>query len=173
MAILRRTSREVYRVYSEAEYLAGADEFGEWHRSQSSAGARERPRRRLGAVAALTGALGAVGGVIVFAGIGVRTSARDLAANGASAKRGHLLSPRRLHTAQPAGGGRARSAVRMRHAPAHAWRGAGRSARRRRAAGVPAESVETMPAVAYDATRAGPVEHESRSPTQSEFGFER
>jgi hypothetical protein len=30
-----------------------------------------------------------------------------------------------------------------------------------------------MPAVAYDATRADPGEPAARSPTQSEFGFER
>jgi hypothetical protein len=177
MAILRRTSREVYRVYSEAEYLAGADEFGEWHRSQSSGGPRERPLRRLGAVAALTGALGALGGVIVFAGIGVRTSARDLAANGTSAKRGELLSPRRLHATPRARGDRARSAARMRRVPARARRAGGRSARGRRAvsphAGVPAEPVGAMPVVADEATRADPAEHESSSPTQSEFGFER
>lgn len=178
-------------MYSEAEYLAGADEFGEWHRSAPGGDRQERPLRRLGAAAALTGALGALGGVIVFAGVGVRTSARDLAANGTSAKGGELLSPRRIDAAPPAGGDRPRGAARRRHAPVRAWRGAGRSARRRRvvsaraahsaspqrsarsAAGVPAEPVGAMPAVAYDATRGDAAEREARPPTQSEFGFER
>ena len=112
MAILRRASREVYRVYSEAEYLAGADEFGEWHRSAPGGDRQERPLRRLGAAARFDRSFGGAGGVIVFAGVGVRTSARDLAANGTSAKGGELLSPRRIDAAPPAGGDRPRGAAR-------------------------------------------------------------
>jgi len=191
MALLRRSSREVYRVYSEAEYLAGADDFGEWQESRSTRAPQRRPLRRLGAAAALTGALGALGGVIVFAGIGARSANRLLAVNGMSGKRGAPPRPGEVDSASSAGRDRVRPTARVRHTPLAARRGVGSSARRGRAVsartahsasperasegapGVPAEPVGGLPAVAYDATRADPGEGAAKSPTQREFGFER
>jgi hypothetical protein len=189
MAILRRAPREVYRVYGEAEYLAGADALGEWHKPGSRRPPQGHPLRRLGVAGALTGALGALGGVIVLAGIGVRSPNRLLAANGTFVKGGVLVGPGELDGTTSAGRDRVRLAIRMRHTRAGARRGVGRwarsrlavsaratrSASARRAAGcapgVQAEPVGAAPAVAY--ARADPGEREARSPTQSEFGFER
>lgn len=183
MAILRRTPREVYRVYREAEYLAGADEFGEWHTSRSTRAPQQRPLLRLGAAGALSAALGAFGAVLVFAGIGVRSPGRRVAANGTSVKVGVMLRPGEADSVPSAGRDRARRIARMRHTRAAGWRGVGGSARAARSAspqraapsapGVPAKPVGVKPAVAYDATRADPGERDARSPTQSEFGFER
>ncbi len=183
MAILRRTSREVYRVYSEAEYLAGADEFGEWHTLRSRRAPHEHPLRRLGAAGALTAALGALGGLIVFAGIGVRSPNRRVAVNRTPVKGGVLLRPGEVEGVAYEDRDRARRTARMRHGRVAERRGAGRSRPRagsassRRAAGkargVSAEPVVVMPAVAYDATRVDPGGGAPRSPTQSEFGFER
>ncbi len=177
-------------MYSEVEYLAGADEFGEWHTSRSSGDPQERPLRRLGAAAALTGALGALSGVIVFAGIGMRSAARRVAVSEMPAKPG-VLAPREVDSAPSAGGDHARPTAGLHHVRSVAGRVVGRSARRRRAVSaraarspsperaagsaprVPAEPVGAIPTVAHDATRSDPGERAARSPTQSEFGFER
>jgi hypothetical protein len=64
MTLLRRRPREVYRVYSEEEYLGGAGTplggTAQWH-----AGSGEEHRlRRVAGVAMLAGVLGAVGGLV-------------------------------------------------------------------------------------------------------------
>ncbi len=72
----------MYRVYSEEAYLAGADRLDEWPASPSRDSPGERRLRRLAGAAALTGALGTVGGAIVVAGVGVRSADRRVAASG-------------------------------------------------------------------------------------------
>lgn len=191
MEIRRRARREVYRVYSETEYFAGADAHSEWHTLLGRPAPPERRLYRLGAAGALTAALGALGGVIVFAGIGLRSPDRRVAATGALVKGRVPSRPAELDGAPPAGRDRSRDIPRARGARASAWRRVGGSAHlrrpvsahvarlasRQRAAGsapnVPAQSIGAMPAVAYDATRADPGKPVARSPTQSEFGFER
>ncbi len=183
IAILRRSSREVYRVYSEAEYLAGADDFGEWHKLHPSRVPQERPLRRLGAAGGLTAALGALGGVIVVAGVGVRSPNRRVAVDRTPVKGGVLRRPVEVDGVAYDDRDRARHTGRMGHARAAERGGAGRSRPAARSAssqwaagkapGASAKPVRVMPAVAYDAARADPGEGAVRSPTQSEFGFER
>jgi hypothetical protein len=102
MTLLRRRPRAVYRVYSEDEYLAGADPFVDWdaaaeldrdvptaeptaHRQKPNmrprGHSRERRLHRLAGAAALTGAVGAVGGVIAVAGLRSHPVTRQIAAN--------------------------------------------------------------------------------------------
>jgi hypothetical protein len=192
MAILRRTSGEVYRVYSKEAYLDGADEFGEWHASPVKESAHERRLRRLGGAAALTGAVGAVGGVIVFVGMGARVPNRQVASNATRATRGVPLRAGEVVPETAVRQMRARQTGGLPHAGAVAWRRAvGRSSDRRstvsansarsavprRVAGhapsAPTGLTVTTRAVAYDAAQDVPVEVAARSPTQSEFGFER
>jgi len=59
---LRRAPREVYRIYGEREYLAGAG----CESQPELAHAPERRRRRIASVALLLGALGAFGGVVAL-----------------------------------------------------------------------------------------------------------
>jgi hypothetical protein len=78
MMLLRRRPREVYRVYSEDEYLDGAGAevgaglevaaVGTWPPAAEPArkAAGERRLRRVAGVAMLAGALGAVGGLVVM-----------------------------------------------------------------------------------------------------------
>jgi hypothetical protein len=74
MTLVRRRPREVYRVYSEEEYLNGAGAelagVGEWPAGVEPArhGSGERRLRRVAGVAMLTGAVGAVGGVVALNG---------------------------------------------------------------------------------------------------------
>jgi len=65
MTLLRRAPREVYRVYDEDEYLAGAT----WEPGVESASAKipaDLRRRRALSAAILLGAVGAVGSVIAL-----------------------------------------------------------------------------------------------------------
>jgi hypothetical protein len=189
----RRTSREVYRVYSEDAYLAGADELGEWHASHVAGVPRDGRLRRLGGAAALTGAVGAVGGVLVFAGVGARVPGRRVAVIRAPAARAGLLrsaraalrasAVRRLDMGRAATVRRAgllasrapvaRVAVRR----PSAWANAARPAWPRRVAesepGAPSKAIERTPSAAYNAAEGTPVEAVPGSHTQSEFGFER
>jgi hypothetical protein len=81
MAILRRTPRAVYRVYSQDDYLAGADQLDSRDPSPVAGVSRERLLRRLAGAAVLTGAVGATAGVIVLAGIRERSTDRQVAVN--------------------------------------------------------------------------------------------
>ncbi len=65
MVALRRTPRTVYRVYEEQEYLAGTDALSGWDISSPPRVSRELLFRRIAGVAALTGAVGTLGGLIV------------------------------------------------------------------------------------------------------------
>jgi hypothetical protein len=85
MRLSRRRVRTIYRVYGEEEYLAGADPFPDWdasphgeatrgglgeeppHRRRGESTHRRHGLRRLAGAAALTGAVGAVGGAIGLA----------------------------------------------------------------------------------------------------------
>ena len=106
MTRLRR-SRAVYRVYSEEEYLAGADALAAWKR-RAAAGEPAHGRRlqRLAGAAALTGAVGTVGGVVGLAGL--RTHAvdrREIARRvapptRAAAFRRHVSAPAPAHVAR-------------------------------------------------------------------------
>jgi hypothetical protein len=65
MALLRRAPREVYRVFSESDFLAGGDADEQWQPVATDAGARRRPRR-IAVTAMLAGAVAAVGAVLVL-----------------------------------------------------------------------------------------------------------
>jgi hypothetical protein len=74
MGILRRAKREVYRVYSEEEFLADAHTLTDWSVSPAEGASRERRLRRLAGMAALTGAVGTVVGAIALTSVGSRSS---------------------------------------------------------------------------------------------------
>ncbi len=61
MTPLRRPSRQVYRVYSEAEFLAAAD----WSGEATAEGSSSSPWGRAVGIAALAGAVAIVAGVVV------------------------------------------------------------------------------------------------------------
>jgi hypothetical protein len=65
MALLRRAPREVYRVFSESDFLAGADADEQWEPVATDAGARRRAHR-IALVATLAGAVAAVGTVLAL-----------------------------------------------------------------------------------------------------------
>ena len=64
MTRLRRRPRAVYRVYSEEEYLAGADALTVWDGPLSDEPKRGRRLQRIAGTAALTGAVGTVAGIV-------------------------------------------------------------------------------------------------------------
>jgi hypothetical protein len=73
MTRLRRAPREIYRVYSEEEYLSGAGtELGA---ESELASAGERHFHRAAGVTMLVGVAGAVGAIVVLNGAWVRASA--------------------------------------------------------------------------------------------------
>ncbi len=80
MATLRRTPRTVYRVYNEQDYLAGTDALTGWQIPSIPPIERERRLRRLAGAAVLTGALGAVGGLLFATAVPVRPADRQIAA---------------------------------------------------------------------------------------------
>jgi len=187
MAVLRRTPRTVYRVYSEEEYFAGADAPTDWQRSPARGALRERRLRRLAGAAALTGAMGTVAGVIAVAGVSTPSGARQIAADDV---------PRARLVHSPKGGARVARAVRWARdgQPWHARRvGAvgDRSAVRghpvfanavrrvlpRRAAAtastVPVHPSWRRPEVVDAAAQSTPSEATTTPATQVEFGFER
>jgi hypothetical protein len=67
MTLLRRAPREVYRVYSEAEFFDGAAGV-EVFAPATATGAGERRLRRLAGAAMLAGAVGTMGGAVVLTG---------------------------------------------------------------------------------------------------------
>jgi hypothetical protein len=76
VTLTRRRPREVYRVYSEEEYLAGVDPFAEWDAPRAQPVGGGRRLQRFAGAAALTGAVGTVGGVIGLAGLHAHAGAR-------------------------------------------------------------------------------------------------
>ena len=72
MTRLRAVAQAVYRVYGEDEYLAGADTFADWDVAQAPAeepNARTQVCSAFAGAAALTGAVGTVGGVVGLDGL--------------------------------------------------------------------------------------------------------
>jgi hypothetical protein len=67
MTLLRRTPREVYRVYSETEFFDGTVGV-ELFTPATALSTRERRLRRLAGAAVLAGAVGTMGGAVVLAG---------------------------------------------------------------------------------------------------------
>jgi hypothetical protein len=67
MTLLRRAPREVYRVYSEAEFFDGAVAGMELFKSASAPGLRDRRLRRFAGAAMLAGAVGTMVGAVVLA----------------------------------------------------------------------------------------------------------
>jgi hypothetical protein len=65
MALLRRAPREVYRVFSESDFLAGADADEQWQPDATDVAAGRRPRR-MAVAAMLVGAMAAVSAVLVL-----------------------------------------------------------------------------------------------------------
>ena len=74
MGILRRPKREVYRLYSEEEFLSDHRALADWSVSPVERVSRERLLRRLAGIAALTGAVGTAVGAIALAGVGSRST---------------------------------------------------------------------------------------------------
>ena len=152
----------------------------------------ERRLRRLAGAAALTGAVGTVGGAIVVAGVGVRSADRRVAANGTPRIRTVLphagqtgrpeairrMPVNRRHgarrvgpvTARPVG---SRSSDRWHRVPRHAVRSASSRWTSASARTAPAEPVGNEPAVVGRPSPGVSDEVRAESPTQSEFGFER
>lgn len=191
MPVFRRNPRAVYRVYSEESYLAGGDELGDWSVSPERRVSRDHRLRRLAGVAALTGAVGTVAGVIVAAGVGGRAAGRQIAASGPPQTR--AIPPRGAHrtaAVPPASVGHSRPVSRPRVAARRSAPGE-RSSFRRFKRPVHAASAGSSPrmSASVPVSRANPVESpralvNGRSPgvsteaasaaaTQSEFGFER
>jgi hypothetical protein len=83
MTLSKRRSRTVYKVYDEDEYLAGVDPSPDW-----AAPPRGEPThgrhglRRLAGAAALTGAVGTVGGLVGLAAVNGRSDGHREAAVG-------------------------------------------------------------------------------------------
>lgn len=202
MTPLRRRSRAVYRVYSEDEYLAGADALPDWDApvaepSSLSAGpgmpaaqprstmsgcsarpagaSRERRLRRLAGAAALTGAVGTVGGMVGLAGMRAHAGNRTEIAE-------HRAPPPRM--AVPRTNTSAVRVPRRQRHVVHLDRARRiRAGRRSRSAGVtlartPRSQARHAPeisaqAVVASAAQGAPSETEARPGAQSEFGFER
>lgn len=195
MSIFRSTPRAVYRVYSEDAYLTGAEDCGEWPALSPAMSvipsSRARRLRRMAGAAALTGALGTVGGMIVLTGVGLRSAGRRTAANGAPRRRaieGRVSGARRASAARRAGAERRIHAWRSRSVarrPVARGRssdsgrlGSAAAARsapgRRLATTVPENSVGRVGAGSAPGSSAPDASGEvAVVSTQSEFGFER
>jgi hypothetical protein len=78
MALLRRAPREVYRVFSESDFLAGGDGDEQWQPVATDAGA-PRGLHRIAAGAMLAGAVAAVGAELVLHGTPSRATVRPFA----------------------------------------------------------------------------------------------
>jgi hypothetical protein len=135
MMLLRRHPRAVYRVFSEDEYLVGVDPFADappvepashWvGRCEPAAGiSRERRLRRLAGAAALTGAVGTVGGTIALVGLRPHAVDRQIAAD--------ISSPTRIAPID-AGAVRVASRQNAAHGGSVQWDGGSREGGRSRA----------------------------------------
>jgi hypothetical protein len=192
MFVFRRTPRAVYRVYSEEAYLAGANALDEWPVSPSRDAPGGRRLRRLSGAAALTGAVGTVGGVIVIVGVGVRSADQRVAVSGTSRTRAvlphtgqtgrseavevrlvngpHGALRVRAVAARPGG---SRSSDRIHRIPAGAVRPASSRWMSASARTAPADLVGNKPAAVGRPSPRVSDEVREESPIHSEFGFER
>jgi hypothetical protein len=180
-AVLGRTPRSVYRVYTQEEF-ANAGMVTDWDVSPVRGPARERRFRRLAGMAALAGAVGTVGGAILLASTGSRSAGVPIAAAN-SPRVGAERSPapagqpdpavRRASAREETGVGRP-SSGRPVGRTSHEAAGPGREKPRHRSAprlkaavaqGAPASAAQAVPGVRKAASP--PV------PRQVEFGFER
>lgn len=115
MGMLRRTRRQVYRVYSEEEFLSDPTALTDWSASPAERVSRERRLGRLAGIAALTGVVGTVVGAIALASVGSRPAA--LRATASATTRPAALRPpreplRRVHGGRrPPAGHRGRSHI--------------------------------------------------------------
>ena len=170
MITLGRTPREVYRIYSEDEFLAGGDLLTDWRGSVAEGVSRAARWRRLAGLVALTGAVGSVASVIALVGFRARSSERQLAARGTP--RGSVIlsrtvppAPRRVVGGEDSGH---RDPPQPRRAAIARSAGGARSADRRPAAG--ARAVRPPTASALSIARAADM---ARPSARAEFGFER
>jgi hypothetical protein len=151
MSLLRRTPREVYRLYAEDEYLAGAT----WESSAepaSTTGASDLRRRRALSAAILLGAMGAVGSLLALNSISQPRAA------------GRRMAHRSTSTSRVPPTWKPETRVRRVDARGSAIRVNARHARRSAALTVAAVAPARQTATAFVASaRARPVE----------FGFER
>lgn len=182
MGVLRRRKREVYRLYSEEEFLSDPGALSDWCVSPVERVSRERPIRRLAGIAALTGTVGTVVGAIALAGVGSRSAGLRVAAS--AAPRPVAARP----TSAPLAGARRNRRPRASRGGlphgvhAHAARSVSgyRPARyrpvlRRRAIYSLARRAELPGGAAGTAVRESVVSAQApaRAPMHSEFGFER
>lgn len=164
----RRAPREVYRVYTENDYLEGVD--GPLLEPVFPADAQHRLRRVAGA-AMLVGAFGAVGGVLALNSPSPSGSTARRRGGSVRAVRGQLVAATRSRARPPAA--HMRAAVRSRAVPAAPHR------RDLEAAYVAppgaVQTGETVAATQQDVVRPQ-VNASAQSPSppqRSEFGFER
>jgi len=182
MGVLRRRKREVYRLYSEEEFLSDPGALSDWSVSPVKRVSRERPLRRLAGIAALTGAVGTAVAAIALAGFGSRSPGRRATASAtsrAAAARGTAARS----TSAPMGGANrrrprpVRTGARPHGVRDHAARfiDGYRPALRRRVIHWSETRSELRGSIA-DAARPERIvsaQATARAQTRSEFGFER
>jgi hypothetical protein len=158
MALLRRAPREVYRVFSESDFLAGGSEDEQWQPVATDAGARRRPRR-IAVAAMLAGALAAVAVVLVLHRPPAQAPARSIAPP----------APGQVRRALP---GSANGAARVSEDPRAMRRAVGPARARTR---IPTSSAGRSSAAGISASpvSAVAVAGSSTQLERAEFGFER
>jgi len=150
-----RAPRAVYRVYSEEEYLAGVDPFADTGRAAVTQAGQARALQRLMVGAALTGAVGTVGGMVGIATLhGHAARGRQTAR---SAARSARVRPGGVGVGVGVGG--EAGAPQMRRLHVTPWRGSSPSAANERAPtgnGLgPARRLQTHTVVAGPIRRVG------------------
>ncbi len=185
MTLLRRAPREVYRVYGEEEFLAGA---GGEERTQAPVPRPGEPRlHRVAGMTMLLAATGAVGGLIAITNLSSVAGTGRRVRTGLLAATGSLVSSRsaRAHVWRERAGADGPLHQSVRAEPVDRARVARRAGARPRAVAVilrrPSAPIEAAPpaSVARLIARAsaGPQQSqqsaEPRRSGQSEFGFER
>jgi hypothetical protein len=187
MTLLRRAPREVYRVYSEDEFLSDTT-CQELSRTFDGA-ARTQRRHRLASATLLLAAAGAIGGLVVLtsveslAGGRRREHSRPTASSGSLAvvralRTSVWLPPRTARSDRPARGSASRPtgqrngrALALR-APKRTQDVAASSELARVHAGAPAAQSPAVE-VAASAGAQSPVAAAASEPGRAEFGFER
>jgi hypothetical protein len=202
MTRLRRQPRTVYRVYDEEEYLAGADALAARDATPSQGTKHGGRRQRIAGAAALTGAVGAVGGVLGLAVLRAHATDRRVLAEhfgppmrAAARRRSMSISAGHATRRYVAGRGRSghmRTAKRtpMHLAVAHARRSRMKTSAARAIAvsasykpvhrseideisDRPASAAPSAPAEPASVSLQAPAATDTRPRAQSEFGFER
>src|SRR6202453_3827280 len=168
--------REVYRGYSDEEFLSDPAALTDWGFSPVEHNSREPLLRRLAGMAALTGVMGGAVGAIAFAGVGSRSA--GLRATASATPRPAATRPTSAPTRRAHRGGRPRASLRGRsHSAARAARsvsGSRPALRRRRIYSLATHS--DLPGSSASAARPETIASAQatvRAPMRSEFGFER